>query len=424
VSGVGLRLEQAPPFSVPLRFFLTAPLFGAIAAGVMLVSGPEILVSRWQPALLAVTHFYTLGVLTMVMLGALMQMLPVLAGSPVRRPRAVAAVVHVLLVVGTFALAASFPFSYAGLRAVALGALGAGLGVFVVASGASVARAAANASITAMRLALVGLIAVTLLGLYIASSWARNHMGFTPALTDVHLGWGLIGWVALLIIGVAYQVVPMFQLTRAYPAWLRAVLVPAAFVALVLWSGATAIDSIPAWLAQASAAMLAAALVLYALATLWLQVTRQRRLPDAAVRFWMLAMLSLLACVALWSVRAVGFVADPRLDLLIGAWMILGFAGSTIIGMLYKIVPFLAWLHLQARGSAPPNMREFLPDAYALAHGWLHALALALIALAIFVPSPWLYPAAVALLASFLWLGWNLTAAVWRYRRAAAAARV
>ena len=38
--GPGLSLEQAPPFSVPLRFFLTAPLFLA-AAG---------LLAAWWPA--------------------------------------------------------------------------------------------------------------------------------------------------------------------------------------------------------------------------------------------------------------------------------------------------------------------------------------------------------------------------------------
>ena len=420
VSGIGLRLDQAPPFSVPLRFFLAAPFFGAIAAVVVLAIGPEILASRWQPALLAVTHLLTLGVLTMVMLGALMQMLPVLAGSPVPRPVTVAGVVHGLLVVGTIALAVSFPIPYTGLRNAALIALGGGLGVFIAAAALSLVRAGANASITAMRLALLGLTIVALLGLYAASTAARARWSYNPAYADVHLAWGLVGWVALLVIGVAYQVVPMFQLTRAYPQWLRRALVPTLFAALVLWSGVTVIGSSPAWLAQAAAAIIAAALALYAIATLWLQTTRRRRLPDATVRFWTLAMLSLLACVVLWSAHAVGMVADARFAVLAGALMILGFAGSAIIGMLYKIVPFLAWLHLQALGTSTlPNMKEFLPDAYTLPHVWLHAAALVLLVPAVLAPRPWLYPAAVVLLVSFLWLGWNLTAAVRQYRRSA-----
>jgi len=419
VTSVGLRLDQAPPFSVPLRFFLTAPLFGAAAAIVVLIEGPEIFLSRWHPTLLAVTHLLTLGVLTMVMLGALMQMLPVLAGIPVRRPVGVAAVVHALLVVGTITIALSFWSSFTALRAVGLITLGIGVGIFFLVAGESLARAVANPSVTAMRLALLAFAVVALLGIYTGSPWAPTQASLALRVTDAHLVWGLVGWVALLIIGVAYQVVPMFQLTRAYPTWLRPGLVPAVFAMLILWSGAAVVTPTSATGVEITIALfIAAALALFAVVTLRLQMTRQRRLPDATVRFWFLAMVSLFACAALWAVRAVGLVTDERSLILIGAWMIIGFAASTIIGMLYKIVPFLAWLHLQARlESAAPHMKEFLPDAPALAHAWLHGAALVLLAPAIWAPGPWLYPAAGALLVSFLWLGANLVRAVRVYRR-------
>ena len=57
----GLSLDQAPPVSVPLRFFLTAPLFGIVASVLMLISGPEIFVNRWSPSMVALTHLLTLG---------------------------------------------------------------------------------------------------------------------------------------------------------------------------------------------------------------------------------------------------------------------------------------------------------------------------------------------------------------------------
>ena len=76
----GLSLEQAPPFSVPLRFFLTAPWFLVVAALLILWQGPAIFASRWHPATLALTHLLTLGFMAQVMLGALLQMLPVVVG--------------------------------------------------------------------------------------------------------------------------------------------------------------------------------------------------------------------------------------------------------------------------------------------------------------------------------------------------------
>ena len=49
----GLSLEQAPPFNVPLRFFLTAPPFLLLASGLLLWQGPDLFASRWLPATLA-----------------------------------------------------------------------------------------------------------------------------------------------------------------------------------------------------------------------------------------------------------------------------------------------------------------------------------------------------------------------------------
>ena len=99
-----LSLEQAPPISVPFLFFLSAPLFLLLAAALVLVSGPQALESRWTPALLALTHLITLGFLSMTMIGALMQQLPVVAGAPMRQQQVVAWLVHIPLLAGTLIL--------------------------------------------------------------------------------------------------------------------------------------------------------------------------------------------------------------------------------------------------------------------------------------------------------------------------------
>ena len=69
-----------------------------------------------------------------------------------------------------------------------------------------------------------------------------------------------------------------------------------------------------------------------------------------------------------------------------GIAFLLGFAASVVNGMLYKIVPFLAWFHLQAntpRGARHvPNMKELLPEDRARQHGLLHGVAVVLLLLA------------------------------------------
>ena len=80
-----LSLEQAPPISIPMRFFLTAPIFGIAGALLLVWYGPELFITRWSPLTLALTHLITLGFLGQIMCGALLQMLPVLAGVAVPR---------------------------------------------------------------------------------------------------------------------------------------------------------------------------------------------------------------------------------------------------------------------------------------------------------------------------------------------------
>ena len=163
LNRAALSLEQAPPISVPLRFFLTAPLF-LLGAGLLLLAyGPEALASRWSPVTLALTHLLTLGFLGMIMWGAMMQMLPVLAGSPVPAVLGASGVSHLLLGGGVVALVVGFLLGSPLALSLALGALAAGVGLFVLVVALALWRApAANATITAMRYALLGLLLFSL----------------------------------------------------------------------------------------------------------------------------------------------------------------------------------------------------------------------------------------------------------------------
>jgi len=429
MSYPGLALEQAPPVSAPFRFFLTAPLFGLAAVVLLLWFGPDLLQSRWTPGLLALTHLLTLGVLAMAMFGALLQMLPVVAGAPVARPLAIATVVHVLLVAGTAALALGFVMpSPLLLRAAAL-LLAVGFMVLLAAAAYSLARAPRrHAAVNGMILAITALAVAVGLGLWLLAGHGWSGVTLRRGVaTDLHAGWALLGWIGILVSGVAFQVVPMFQMTPEYPEWLTRHLNRLIFAALMLWTLALA------WPAAAQLGVLAAVVLVlgyaaFAVVTLDLQRQRKRRLPDVTLSFWRLGMVCLLATLLFWVVtRATpGWLADPRTGLLLGAGLIVGFALSVINGMLYKIVPFLVWFHLQNRllhsgllgtGVKVPHMKRVLPDAVSRRQFRAHAGAVILLPLALLWPDPLLYPFALVLGVSFLLLARNLWAASLLYRR-------
>ncbi len=420
----GLSLEQAPPLSAPLRLFLTAPLFALLAALLLLLAGPAALASRWSPALLAITHLLTLGFITMSMMVALLQMLPVLAGTPVKQPRLVAWLVHVPLSAGTLLLASGLAMGWKIALLASLPLLAWAVLTFILVAANSLARTAArNATINAMWLALGALAVTALLGIMLVVMLTGHAVLPALKLTDLHAAWGLLGWVGLLIIGVAYQVVPMFQMTPAYATRITAWLTPWLFIMLLIWSFAV-------WWAEDHATWvalmgLAPGLAGFALATLALQRKRRRRVPDITSQFWRMGMASLLAASGIWLVAQFSPVlsAAAFYPLWLGMLTIVGFAMSVINGMLYKIVPFMVWLHLQSRRPARgaiPNTKEIIPDKMARRQLRVHIAALALLLCAAVLPNPLVYMAAAAWCVSCALLAWNVFLAYRLYRRLAA----
>ena len=418
MASPGLSYDQAPPFGTPLRLFLAAPLFLILAAVLAAASPESWLQSRWTPHALAITHLLTLGYLGMVMAGAFLQILPVVIGSPVP---AVGLIGHFALAGlggGALLLATGFLLGEPTLLVLASLALAIGLAPFLAGTAVSLARARALPTVAwPMRQAWLSLIVTGALGMGLATGLAGLWPLSDPlGLTSLHAAWGLGGWVLILVMGMAYQVVPMLQLTPPYPARVMAGLTWSMPAALLLFTLAYFLPAsvssdlkILAWLVGSLTALG------FALATLRLQHLRRRKLSDVTLDFWRLGTSSLILAVLL--APAALMEANPwqnAAQLGMGMAFLLGFTASVVNGMLYKIVPFLGWFHLpaqtqaQAQAGSIPNMKEFITDDAARRHFRLHLAALVLL-----LPCPLLPPQAaipgLALLAvSGLVLGLNL----------------
>lgn len=399
-----LALDQSPPLRTVLRYFLCTPLFALLAGALLAWQGEAALQSRWAPATLALTHLFTLGALGMSMAGALIQILPVVAGVTLPRGRIMAAAVHAMLGTGTLALAAGFLLAEPWLFRAALALLVPSLlwlcGCVTVALWQPQAEGAAP-MLGTVRLALAALAVTVVLAAILGAAFAWP--GMTPPLalpraTDLHAMWGVFGWGGLLLAGVSFQVVPMFQVTPLYPPWVHRALGVAVFLLLV---------------ASSAGALPVTVLIAYAVfsgVTCSLLARRKRPEPDAMTLFWSLSMASLGACLLVCLAPEA-----PARSLALGVLAIVGFLYSAINGMLYKIVPFLVWHHLQeqaAPGQRPPGVKHIIPDARARAQFWLQAAALAMLLGACWFPALLARPAGVALAASALWLAWNLAGAL------------
>lgn len=425
MNTVALNTDQAPPISVPLRFFTAAPLFLILAALILVSAADNPFAAARTPVLLAATHCITLGFMAVIMMGAMQQILPVVIGSPMPASGITVWLTFLPLLSGALLLPAGFVLGQPVLLNLAWPLLLLAFLVFIVASLASLARAPArNATRTAILLSIFALGGALGSGILLAHSYATGAaLADAGQLLATHVTLMLGGWMMLLIVGVSYQVVPMFQLTPTYPKWLTATLAPAIFGVSLLSMLPLLFQFDAHWLTVATQTLFWILAGSFALVTLGLQRKRRRKVADATLSFFGLGMMALL-CAALLAIATQWLPTIEHLETLTVMIFLLGFAMSVMHGMLYKIVPFLVWFHLFRGGMnvGVPNMKEIMPEPRMWRHLWLHrgTLAVALFA-------PWWHAAAwllaLGLLVQGVLLGYALLGAIAVYRHTLAAIR-
>ncbi|HEX6811764.1 MAG TPA: hypothetical protein VF384_09090 [Planctomycetota bacterium] len=422
-----LGVDTLPPLHVPLRFFATAAVFALLAGLLWLVEGEAAFATRWSGAMLAATHLLVLGFFAMVMFGALFQVIPVLGGTGIPRPVLVAGLVHPGLTGGTLCLAGGL---WRGERTWFVAAIVLLLATFTVfvASVAPIVLRVRTAALRPVRLAVLAFVVAVALGMLMAIALTAPGLGIAyRAWTNVHAAWGGVGFGFLLVVGVSHQVVPMFHVTPAFPPLV---------VRLVPWllgSGLAAL--LLPWDVTSAAGMLAiaAGVLGHAVATLRLLARRRRRRPDAAVLAWRVGLgaAALAVLLALTAALAPASVLPDdtrsRCELAAGVAFALAGLGTIVMGMMPKIVAFLAFLHLQRRclrstaaAAHLPVMDEFVAPSTAFVLLALHGLAAAASVAAALVPA--LAPlAGIGVLGTAGTLLALLTAAALRYARASRA---
>jgi hypothetical protein len=215
-----------------------------------------------------------------------------------------------------------------------------------------------------------------------------------------HMGYGLLGWIGLLVTSIAFQVVEMFYVTPPYPRTITRGL-PVAISALLIlglvlgfvWEGGQNI--------LMALAMLG--LAIQGAVTLRRFSQRKRPLTDATVWFWRMGSGALVLSMIAGIAQMLGHM--PAWVESLGVLLFLFFATSIVLAMVYKIVPFLVWFHLNAQGYfTAPMMHEVIHPKYAMANLWIHALALGVGIGSVAYPGAW-HVAGVLFALSFLVVG-------------------
>ena len=148
--------------------------------------------------------------------------------------------------------------------------------------------------------------------------------------------------------------------------------------------------------------------VVFAAITLDRQRRRERPRLDVTLLYWRSAMLAAMLAALVW-------LTGGRAEVT-GVLLLIGVGVGLPSGMLFKIMPFLSWFHLQHRQVAMrrfsvrlPHMQSFIPETQARIQFGVYLVALMLLAAAAAWPGIGLTrPGGLALILSSLLQGWLL----------------
>jgi len=409
----GLSVDQAPPISAPLRFFLTAPLFGVIAGILILLSDSQILINRYSIDAIIVTHAITIGIFAFVMFGALTQMLPVLTGTKIYKVKLVTTLSHFMLVVGLLSMILGLKLTNNTLSTLAYLLLGSGFFIMIL-SIANALRSVKHftATVKGMTASLVFAFFITILGVMMLFEYATGNIGERHHIyANIHSVWAIFGFSGLLIIGVAFQVLPMFYVAPHFKRFCKKRVVVLISIGLLIWLVFNSLyDEYSLY------AKLWIATFFWAFATtVWLKFNRRKRpVSDVTVWYWRASSIFLTLGSFLWIFDE--FFKHEYI-VMVGILIGGGFVLSIMLGMLYKIVPFLIWFHLNGMGYMKiPTINEMIDKDLAKIQFVLLILSLIGFIFAFYMPKL-LAPSASFFIISMLILEYNILAPALLYKK-------
>ncbi|MEB2284702.1 MAG: hypothetical protein B6D46_13635 [Polyangiaceae bacterium UTPRO1] len=347
----GLATRYAPSFAL-VRAHLGFGIVGSVLFAAALGGAAWNLEGHYfQGKILGLVHLCALGWILPIAFGAMLQLVPVLFEVPLRSERTAWAALGLYAIggigfVGHIALLAT-------VASLPLSAFLLFLGVLLHATHlalSALANPVRARSLTGLFVlsALAWLVFAASLGFMLAIHLWHPYLSVNHLMAlRAHAHAAGLGFFGLLIMGVGFELLEMFLLSHgapAWPGWGALALVNVGLVALC-WNFLA--GPFPD-LALVGAAAIALGVVCFAIRVQMILARRMRRHLDASA--WLssgsvLCLLGALVVAGTLSFAGLGDDMQNRLVLAYGLLALPGFMGTMVVGQLYKIVPFLIWLH-------------------------------------------------------------------------------
>ncbi len=347
------------PFSF-IFFSLVALIFAQI---ILLVDGKLMVQGSFEtPAIWSAAHFLILGWALMIAMGAMYQLVPVAFLTKIWNEK-FGFVQFFTMAIGVISFAATLYFSPKNALIPGIITL-IGILMFLLQMFMTLKKQAKATILTAfVGSALASLFVTIFLGLNLiyffkTGMGGENH----ETIFKSHVLMGVTGWFTLLIFGFSYKLVPMFSLSHGF-SMIQARYVYGFYVSglLITLAGLFSGSSL---LLKFGFFFMLLGFTTFSWHVRTILKKRLRKKLDKPFRFSIVAIgfgnsIHLLAFVLLWTNYFADFIS-PLIYAYLMLWIVL-----TILGYLYKIVPFLWWTHKysgEIGKKSVPTLKEMIND--------------------------------------------------------------
>jgi hypothetical protein len=384
---LGSAKNRLLPASIPFRYFASAAGFHVLAWLVLIFASSELPSFTGGPGLLlAALHLLTLGVLVTTVMGASYQLLPVATRKPLLRkwPTRLS---FWLFVPGTLILAWGMVDATSwALHAGGTG-VGAGLLVYGLLTADNLRRARSAMPIVSAHGwgAMVALLGLVIFGLSLVIDFNTGFLANRQMITASHMVLAIFGFMGLLAFGFSHVLVPMFVLSRTLPVKLGWAELGLSLVAITLATiGALAQNDLVIAVAIIVGLAASGAYLWLMRAAFRTSMRKRLGLSFVVIRVsWAMLVLALAVGLAVY----LG-VPIPNGMTLFGFLLLAGWLLTFLTGILQRIMPFLASMHVVGKGGRPPLLSELTADRPLLIHATCHFTALALCSAGIVFDAP------------------------------------
>ncbi|MDP1747541.1 MAG: hypothetical protein Q8L90_18345 [Bacteroidota bacterium] len=342
--------QKGPSAGVVIPHYICGALFFVVLCFFILFSSDAFIGHYFHPKLLAITHIAALGWGTMIIFGALYQLLPVILETPLYN-ETLAKITFVTFTAGVVCLAWAFWNFYIGIHiqvAAILLLLSFSLLVVNVVKTANKApkwTTEADFIVTsAVWLLLAGLLGTLMAFNFTYPLLNKSHLLFLK----IHAHLGIAGWFVLLIMGVGSKLIPMFLLSHNLNTKKLNYAYYLVNIGLIGFSADLFFRDEKAFLYVY--ALLMAAGILFFISFLYeAYKKRVRKQLDIGLKHSFMAFLFFLLPILI----GISLSFKPSLNdkfmlqiyLVYGASIFFGFITSLILGQTFKTLPFIIWMH-------------------------------------------------------------------------------